>query len=69
MPVEVFRTNVKTKKNADQVIHLIKRLQPGKINFDLEDCDRILRIEANEIQVQPIVKLVVDLGFDCIPLD
>ena len=52
------------------VIHHIKRrLQAGKINFDLADRDKILRIEAKEIPVQPIQNLLVDLGFTCIPLD
>ena len=70
MPVEVFRTNVKTKKNADMVIHHIKRRLPvGKINFDLADRDKILRIEATEIPVQPILHLLQDLGFTCTPLD
>jgi hypothetical protein len=70
MQIEVFRTNVKTKKNADMVIHHIKGTLPaGKINFDLADRDKILRIEAKEIPVQPIQNLLVDLGFTCIPLD
>ncbi|MGB8192446.1 MAG: hypothetical protein WCF67_11030 [Chitinophagaceae bacterium] len=70
MQIEVFKTNVKTKKNADMVINLIKSVLPvGKINFDLEDCDKILRIEAKEIQVQPILNLLLDSGFTCIPLE
>ena len=70
MQIEVFKTNVKTKKNADLVVKLIKaRLPAGKINFDLNDCDKILRIEAKEIQVQPILKLLQNSGFTCIPLD
>lgn len=52
------------------VINLIKSVLPvGKINFDLEDCDKILRIEAKEIQVQPILNLLLDSGFTCIPLE
>jgi hypothetical protein len=70
MQIEVFKTNVKTQKNADRVINLIKRRLPvDKINFDLADCDKILRVEAKEIQVQPILNLVLDSGFTCIPLD
>lgn len=70
MQIEVFKTNVKTKKNADMVVNRIQTLLPvGKINFDLEDRDKILRIEAKEIQVQPILNLLLDLGFTCIPLE
>ncbi|MGZ4012397.1 MAG: hypothetical protein ACXVPE_17290 [Bacteroidia bacterium] len=70
MQIEVFRTNVKTKKNAAIVINLIRRTIPvGKVNFDLADCDKILRIEAKEIQVQTILNLLLDLGFSCHPLE
>lgn len=70
MQVEVFKTNVRSKKNADVVISRIKSILPvGKINFDLDDCDKILRIEAKQIQVQPILNLLLDLGFTCIPLE
>ena len=70
MQIEVFRTNVKTKRNADKVIsHIKTKLPAGRINFDLEDCDKILRIEAKEIQVQPIQNLLLELGFTCTPLE
>jgi len=70
MQVEVFKTNVRTRKKADMVASHIKSILPaGKINFDLEDRDRILRIEAREIHVQPIVNLLLNLGFTCIPLE
>jgi hypothetical protein len=70
MQIEVFKTNVKTKKKADLVINLIKEIVPvGKINFDLEDRDKILRIEAKEIQVEPILDLLTNSGFTCIPLE
>lgn len=52
------------------VVVLIKKLLPvGRINFDLKDCDKILRIEAKEIQVKPIQNLLLDLGFTCTPLE
>jgi hypothetical protein len=70
MQIEVFKTNVETKENAEMVVHLIKtKLPDGKVNFDLEDCDNILRIEAKEVQVQPILNLLIDLGFNCSPLE
>jgi hypothetical protein len=70
MQIEVFKTNVKTKRNAAMVAHRIKRILPvGKVSFDLEDCDKILRIEAKEIQSQSILNLLLDLGFTCTPLE
>ena len=70
MQIEIFKTSIKTKKDAATAIKLIKKILPvAKVNFDLEDCDKILRIEAKEIQVQPILNLLLDLGFTCIPLE
>ena len=70
MQIEIFKTSIKTKKDAATVIKLIKKILPvAKVNFDLEDCDKILRIEAKEIQVQPILNLMMDVGFTCILLD
>ena len=64
--VSVFKTSVRTKKAAKQLTpSLNKLLQHAKWNFDLEDCDKILRIDSkNEISLA-IVKLLKDKGFDC----
>lgn len=56
--VEVFKTNVKSTDVAQFAIQKLKELLPdAKINFDLDDCDHILRIEAlhSEIEVDAIV--------------
>ena len=36
-----------------------------KINFDLSDCDRILRVEGENINALPIMLLVKSQGFNC----
>jgi hypothetical protein len=42
---------------------------PGcRINFDLDDCDRILRVEAEQIEVSMVIESVCKLGFDCVTL-
>ena len=64
--VEVFKTNVRTKKQARKVASL---LQPMKVNFDLEDCDKILRVEDEQINAEAVVKFVTAQGFDCTVLD
>jgi len=43
----VFKTNVTTKSKARQITPMLDRLLPeAKWNFDLEDCDNILRIDS-----------------------
>ncbi|MGJ7031240.1 hypothetical protein [Niabella hirudinis] len=45
--VEVFKTNVQGPPVAKLLKMQLKALLPSaKINFDLEDCDHILRVEA-----------------------
>jgi hypothetical protein len=44
--IEVFKTNVPHKTAAKKILSEITTLQPHyKCNFDLEDSDKVLRIE------------------------
>ena len=44
--VEVFKTNVLSKRAAKIILNEIGMHQPAyKCNFDLDDCDKVLRIE------------------------
>jgi len=45
--VEIFKTNVLSKRAAKIILEEIGSHQPEyKCNFDLEDCDKVLRIES-----------------------
>ncbi|WP_147676739.1 hypothetical protein [Algibacter pacificus] len=45
--VEIFKTNVDNQQLANKIVADFKQLYPEyRINFDLEDCDKILRIES-----------------------
>ena len=47
--VEVYKTNILKKQHAKLIKKEINTLFPKySINFDLEDCDRILRIDTFE---------------------
>jgi len=62
--VEVFKTNVTSNHQAKQLVHLIEDYFDYKVNFDLEDCDHILRVEAysEEVQPQPLINLLENMG-------
>lgn len=48
--VEVFKTNVQQQRQAAWLLGLLNRQFPlCRINFDLDDCDRILRVEGREV--------------------
>lgn len=58
--VEVFRTNVRNREQADGLIDLIQTTFANyKATFDLEDCDRVLVVKCTTGSVQS--SLVIDL--------
>ena len=64
--IEVFKTNVKSRVHADKLVDRIhKEFVQYKANFDLDDCDCILRIASSNglIEIQPIVELIREFGF------
>ena len=44
-------------------------LNDDKINFDLEDCDKILRIAGEDICISIVTELFELHGFQCIMLE
>ncbi|MBB5397437.1 hypothetical protein [Mucilaginibacter sp. AK015] len=66
MMIEVFKTNV---QEGDRSRMLIKKLSEhfpaSKINFDLEDCDKILRVEGNDFCAHHIIELLKLNGHYC----
>ncbi len=63
--VEVFKTNVEQREDADKIIHELQvSFANAKINFDLEDCDRILRVEGDSICNEEIIAILNKLGFE-----
>ena len=70
MMIEVFSTNVDDAENANMLISMIADHFPAcNINFDLDDCDKILRVEGNDFRPAKIVSLVKQNGFHCSILD
>ena len=68
--VEIFKTNVDDHSQAQQVIALLKHHFPAFfINFDLHDCDKILRVKGESIPITEIEGLVSSNGFHCSVLD
>jgi len=64
--VEVFKTNVQQHQLAEQLASMLKGLFSfSKINFDLEDCDKILRVEGKEVCVKTIIELLGSHGLEC----
>jgi len=63
--VEVFKTNIETNEEAVQIRNLLLELFPNcQINFDLDDCDRVLRIEGT-VSSAEVVELVKEHSYRC----
>ena len=68
--IEVFKTNVHEVAFAQRLVTLLATHFPGsKINFDMHDCDKILRVEGENLIPGNIASIVRDHGFTCIILD
>lgn len=64
--VEVFKTNVTQPDQAYQLVVQLKQLLPRcKINFDLEDCDNVLRVESTAVSVNMVMSFIHEQGFVC----
>lgn len=65
--IEVFKTNVLFQKDALQIVDSLEKIMThAKINFDLEDCDKILRIEGtNTFKNKYIMSFLERLGYNC----
>ena len=64
--VEVFKTNVQHHEPADQLAYVRRdRFDICEVNFDLEDSDKILRVEGKQICVEAIIEILNTHGLQC----
>ncbi len=65
--IYVFKTSVDTKLKLEFANALLYELLPNSLwNFDLEDCDNILRIESEDEISEMMLRNEI---FDCIELE
>jgi hypothetical protein len=68
--IEVFKTDVQSVEQSKPLIRKLKNNIPGGcVNFDLEDCDKVLRVEGDGFSVEAIIKLLRKNGHHCEILD
>lgn len=66
MHITIFKTSVSTEKQARKLQPLLSAMPLiTQCNFDLEDCDSILRIVSTDLQPQLICELLNTEGFHC----
>ena len=65
--IEVFKTNVNHPDEARMIVdHIHINFRAYRANFDLEDCDRILRVRSlsGAVRSSHLLELLRDFGFD-----
>jgi hypothetical protein len=64
--IYVFKTSVFTENEIQSIKPHLDELPQTQWNFNLEDCDKILRIDSlSEISGEVVIKILQDKGFDC----
>jgi hypothetical protein len=64
--VEVFKTNVRHVDQSMMLVLKLKNRLPGcYINFDLEDCDNVLRVEGEKFSAEAVIRVLNSCGFKC----
>ena len=64
--IEVFKTDVDDSKYADILVEHIQRIFQGyEVNFDLQDCDKILRVKniRGIVNSDLLIKMLNSFGF------
>jgi hypothetical protein len=68
--IEVFKTNVENAGDANNIVQMLLQHFPGnRINFDLQDCDKILRVEGKDFCTDKVMMLLKENGFRCTVLE
>ena len=68
--IYVFKTSVKTKIQIKKLKPHIDKILPEAIwNFDIDDCDHILRIDNTEDIVSAIIHLLNRHNYECAELE
>jgi hypothetical protein len=63
--VQVFKTSVEEKISANKLqTQLMNYFPHCKITFDLEDCDRILRMQGAGISPSKVIELLKSNGYE-----
>ena len=68
--IEVFKTNVADANHSKRMTRkLLEHFPESRVDFDLEDCDRVLRVEGDRIIPVKVIEILRSSGFSCVELE
>jgi hypothetical protein len=66
MVISIYKTDINTKSKLRKAKPVLNRiLLDSKWNFDLEDCDKILRIESKKSCSDFLIAELLKIGINC----
>ncbi|QIE58737.1 hypothetical protein G5B37_03920 [Rasiella rasia] len=64
--IYIFKTSVKSKNSIKVLTPQLNEIEAiSSWNFDLDDCDNILRIDSQSDIVENIIKILSDFDYKC----
>lgn len=67
--ISIFRTSVNSEDKIEQLKSLLNTIIGlDNWNFDLEDCDNILRVNYYSIMNNFLIEEINKMGFECIEI-
>lgn len=64
--IYVFKTSVKSKSDVKKLTRQLNEyLTDETWNFDLDDCDNILRIDTKSNNTAKTIQILKENGFEC----
>ena len=70
MELYIFKTNIQNKKNAKFLDRLFKQYPVNRWTIDIEDVDKVLRIEASDSLFEnELIQGIQQAGYSCEVLD
>lgn len=68
--IYIFKTSVKTKRQVVRLRPVLdKLLQSVRWSFDLDDCDKVLRVDGSHNISATVIKALNEKGYDCEELE
>ena len=66
MEIEIFVTNISDKKEFSKIKTAISKItSDAMVTIDLDDKDKVLRVEAESVDPEKIISTVRDYNFRC----
>lgn len=68
--ISVFKTNINTSDERQQIVNALQdQFRVLSCHVDLDDCDKVLRIEALQLQEAAVIAFVKQEGYECAVLE